>query len=309
MNRVPRTIAALLIAVATTILASPAALAQTGDEAIRSYDVQIEVRPDDSLRITETIVYDFGAAEHHGIFRDVPTRLAFNDRYDRVYPLHVESVTASGDTPAQYDVSDEAGGITRIKIGDPDRTITGVHTYTIVYTVASAMNGFDDHDELYWNAVGDEWDVPVQNATATVTTPGGILDIACYAGPLGSYTVCDKKKTDGVTARFRQDELAPFEAFTVVIALPKGAVANPHPRLVEPWSIGRAFARTPLTLGLSGGLLALLIAGCGWLLWTRGRDRRFVGSPIDQTMGNAERRGSVGAVVRTGSGARGVRAS
>ena len=39
--------------------------------------------------------------------------------------------------------------------------------------------------------------------------------------------------------------------------------------------------------GLSGGLLLLLIAGCGWLFWTRGRDRRFVGSPVDQTMGNA----------------------
>src|SRR4029079_10699485 len=53
------------------------------------------------------------------------------------------------------------------------------------------------------------------------------------------------------------------------------------------WSIGRAFSRTSSTLGLSGGLLLLLVAGCGWLFWTRGRDRRFVGSPVDQTMGNA----------------------
>ncbi len=286
MDRVQRVTVSLLVAVAIAVLAAPAAFAQLGGEAIRSYDVQIEVHTDDSLRITETIVYDFGTAEHHGIFRDVPTRLAFNDRYDRMYPLHVESVTASGDTPAQYDVSQESGGITRIKIGDPNRTITGVHTYTIVYTVEAAMNGFAGHDEVYWNAVGDEWDVPVQHATATVTTPGGILDIACYAGTLGSHTTCDKKKSDGVIARFRQDALAPHEAFTVVVALPKGAVAEPHPRLVEPWNIGRAFARTPLALGLSGGLLALLITGCGWLFWSRGRDRRFVGSPIDQTMGN-----------------------
>ncbi len=33
-------------------------------------------------------------------------------------------------------------------------------------------------------------------------------------------------------------------------------------------------------------LLLLLIAFCGWLFWTRGRDRRYVGSPVDQTMGN-----------------------
>ena len=286
MDRMLRVMVSFLIAVATTVLVGPAAFAQLGGEAIRSYDVQIEVRADDSLRITETIVYDFGTTEHHGIFRDVPTRLAFNDRYDRVYPLQVGSVTASGDTPAQYDVSQESGGITRIKIGDPDRTITGVHTYTIVYTVEAAMNGFADHDEVYWNAVGNEWDVPVLHVTATVATPGGILDIACYAGPLGSHSTCDKEKSDGVTARFRQEVLAPFEALTVVVALPKGAVAEPHPQLVEPWSIGRAFSRTPLVLGLSGVLLTLLLGGCGWLFWTRGRDRRFVGSPIDQTMGN-----------------------
>jgi len=261
------------------------AFAQTG-EAIRSYDVTIQIRTDDSIRVTEVIEYDFGATQHHGIFRDVPTREAYDDRYDRVFPLHVESVSATGGASADYEVSNEPGGITRIKIGDPDVTTTGVHTYTIVYTVGAAMNGFPDHDELYWNAIGDQWEVPVDHATATVEAPAEISDAACYAGPLNAHTACDRQKIAGETARFTQRGLFPFEAFTVVVALPKGAVAEPHPQLVEPWSIGRAFSRTPETLGLSGGLLLLVIAFCGWLFWTRGRDRRYVGSPVDQTMGN-----------------------
>jgi hypothetical protein len=261
------------------------AFAQTG-EAIRSYDVTIQIRTDDSIRVTEVIEYDFGATQHHGIFRDVPTREAYDDRYDRVFPLHVESVSATGGASADYEVSNEPGGITRIKIGDPDVTTTGVHTYTIVYTVGAAMNGFPDHDELYWNAIGDQWEVPVDHAIATVEAPAEISDAACYAGPLNAHTACDRQKIAGETARFTQRGLFPFEAFTVVVALPKGAVAEPHPQLVEPWSIGRAFSRTPETLGLSGGLLLLVIAFCGWLFWTRGRDRRYVGSPVDQTMGN-----------------------
>jgi uncharacterized membrane protein len=275
--------AALVLAVA---LGSPA-LAQTA-EVIRSYDVAIEIRADDSLRITEVIAYDFGSTAHHGIFRDVPTRQTYDDRYDRVYPLHVESVAATGGASADYEVSQEPGGITRIKIGDPDETTTGLHTYTIVYTVEAAMNGFRDHDELYWNAIGEYWDVPVETATATVSAPAVITEITCYTGPVSSTAPCDKARIleDG-TARFRHSNLFPFEAFTVVVALPKGVVAEPQPRLVEPWSVGRAFSRSPAALGLSGGLLVLLIAGTGWLLWTRGRDRRFVGSPIDQTMGNA----------------------
>ncbi len=279
------TILALSVVAATALGAGVPASAQAS-ESIHSYDVRIDIRADDSIRITEIIEYDFGSSQRHGIFRDVPTREAYSDRYDRVFPLHVESVSATGGASAQFDVSSEPGGITRIKIGDPDATTSGVHTYTIVYTVDAAMNGFRDHDELYWNAIGDQWDVPVEHATATVNAPAGVLDAVCFAGPLRATTACDKQKIVGQTARFTQSDLFPFEAFTVVVSLPKGAVAEPHPQLVEPWSIGRAFSRTSVTLGLSAGLLALLVAGCGWLFWTRGRDRRFVGSPVDQTLGN-----------------------
>ncbi len=283
MKRIPTLILSCVAAMTLWALAPANAQASEG---IRSYDVKIEINADDSILVTETIGYDFGSAERHGIFRDVPTRQRYDDRYDRVYPLHVESVAATGGASAAFAVSAEPGGITRIKIGDPDVTVTGMHTYRLLYTVRDALNGFGDHDELYWNAIGDAWDVPIDHATVVVTGPRRFLAAACYAGPVGSHTMCDKKAIEGNTARFAQKGLLPFEALTVVVSLPKGAVAEPHPNLVEPWSIGRAFSRTPVTLGLSGGLLLLLIAGCGWLLWTRGRDRRYVGSPVDQTMGN-----------------------
>jgi uncharacterized protein (TIGR04222 family) len=286
MRRAARCVAALSLGALVASAPALVARAQTF-ESIRSYDVQIEIRTDDSIRVTETIVYDFGSTQHHGIFRDVPTTYAFDDRYDRVTPLHVELVSASPGTPAQYDVSGITGGKTEIKVGDPDRTITGVHTYRIVYTVDGALNGFRDHDELYWNATGGDWSVPMQRVTVTVVAPGEIQQVACAAGPTGSYTACDRAKTRGDTARFTQASLYPHEALTVVVALPKGVVAEPHPQLRERWSIGRAFTRSPATLASSGGLLLILLAGFGWLLWRRGRDRRYVGSPVDQVLGTA----------------------
>ena len=285
MRRAARCVAALALGALVASAPALAARAQTF-ESIRSYDVQIEIRTDDSIRVTETIVYDFGSTQHHGIFRDVPTTYAFDDRYDRVTPLHVESVAASSGTPTQYDVSGISGGMTEIKIGDPDKTITGVHTYRIVYTVDHVLNGFRDHDELYWNAIGDEWSVPIDRATVTVVAPGEIRQVACATGPTGSHTECDRATAHGDTARFTHASLFPYEGLTVVVGLPKGLVAPPHPQLQERWSFDRAFARTPATLGSSGGLLLLLLGGFGWLLWKRGRDRRYVGSPIDQTMGN-----------------------
>jgi hypothetical protein len=68
---------------------------------------------------------------------------------------------------------------------------------------------------------------------------------------------------------------------TVVVGFPAGVVPTPSPILEERWGLARAFSVTPLTLGASGGLLALLLAGVGYLLWANGRDRRAIGSPID----------------------------
>ena len=85
-----------------------------------------------------------------------------------MYPIDVISVRASEGTPADYSVETE-GDYERIKIGDPDTTITGEHQYEITYRVRGALNAFKDHDELVWNAIGIEWPVPI--AAANVDRP------------------------------------------------------------------------------------------------------------------------------------------
>jgi Predicted membrane protein (DUF2207) len=145
----PRTMLGMLGAVVAVAVAVgiPAASAQSADEQIGNYHVGITIERSGSIRVLETIPYDFGSTERHGIFRDIPVRFSYDDRYDRVYKIHDVSVTASSGTPDQFKVLHE-GSLYRIRIGDPKRTITGSHTYTISYTVDGALNGFADHDEL-----------------------------------------------------------------------------------------------------------------------------------------------------------------
>lgn len=90
----------------------------------------IQIKPDGDLAISESINYDFGTQSRHGIYRDIPVRFNYpkKEDTDRVYPLEVKSVTASNGASAQYETSDltrNGIGYERIKIGDPDRTITG----------------------------------------------------------------------------------------------------------------------------------------------------------------------------------------
>jgi uncharacterized membrane protein YgcG len=162
----------------------------------------------------------------------------------------------------------------RIRIGDPDQIISGRHDYTIAYQVAGTLNGFADHDELYWNAIGTQWEVPIMQASVTVRAPAPISQVACYAGPAGSTRSCAPSEADGRTASFATTGLDPNEGLTVVVGFPTGAVPAPQPVLEERWSLAQAFSVTPVTLGMAGGVLLAVLLVLGWLFGITGRDRR-----------------------------------
>ena len=254
----------------TGLAAGPAAAAAGDGERIRSYDVRLEVRPDGSLRVTETIDYDFGATPRRGIERDIDTEQRFDGSRDRRYPVSDVEVSSST-APDQVQVTDSGDGTT-VRIGDPDRTVTGRHTYRIGYTVAAATTRFAGHDELHWNAVGSGWRVPVGDVRVRV---GGaeVTRATCFAGAPGATAPCDSAVASG---RFAQAALAPGEALTVVTAFPAGSVAAAAPVLVERRTARTFLAGSPL---YALPLAALFLGGPGWLLVTGIRRKRAQEAP------------------------------
>ena len=276
---------ALVALIVLGVSAGPAA-AQAGSERITAYNVEIQVEATGSMLVTETIDYDFASNSRHGIFREIPVRTGYDSRYERTFPLKVISVAGSEGTPDEYE-SETAGNYKRLKIGDPDKTITGAHRYTIVYRVDAALNGFPEHDELYWNAIGTEWTVPIDQATVRVTTPADITQVACFGGGSGSRLPCSEADHAGRVAGFTQGGLDSGEGITVVVGFAKGAVPTPVPVLDERWSLSRAFSATPATVGASLALLAAVVFGVARLAWRTGRDRRYAGSPVDAAFATA----------------------
>jgi uncharacterized membrane protein len=256
-------------------------------EQIDDYRSEITIATNGTIEVHETIVYDFGVVPHHGIYRDIPVRTSASPKrgYDRVYPLTVLSVSGSPGTPTEYSVDDE-GEDERIKIGDPDREITGVHTYDIVYRVEGAMNRFADHDELVWNAIGTEWSVPILRGSAVVHAPADIQRVFCATGQYGALFPCDTVTSSGATAQFTKAPLAPYEGMTFTLALASGIIQPPpEPILEERFSFTSAFRVTPATGGIAGGALLLLAAIVGFLVWKFGRDRRHAGSAVEAAYG------------------------
>jgi hypothetical protein len=180
------------------------------------------------------------------------------------------------------------GDNTKIRIGDPDRTITGAHTYVITYRISGVLNHFADHDELFFNVIGSGWTVPIEKATATVKAPGKIDKVACFAGPEGSRLPCTQAASAEGQATFSNGPLEPGSGMTVVIGMPPGQVPVPKPILEQRWSVQRAFAVRPDTVGPAGGLLVLLGGAVLFMEFRVGRDRRFSGSATDVAFGNID---------------------
>ena len=276
-----RLVAPVGAVLAVLALAAPA----LASEQIRSFDAHVSILEDGTIDVTETIVYDFGSAQRHGIYRDLITKQAFDTTFDRLYPLDVLSVDVS-DGSSRYDVSDVEGGRTRIKIGDPDLTITGRHTYTIRYTLGGALNAFREHDEFYWNVTGLDWTVGMDRVTVTVEAPGPITGVDCFVGSQYSTLACRRAKAGSTSAVFEHRDLFAYEGVTVVVALSKGVVdPAPQPILEERLTLASAFKATFATVATAGGLTLASFGTIGYLLWTRGRDRRFRGSQMEQVMG------------------------
>jgi hypothetical protein len=277
----------IFVAFALVVLVVGATAGAASAEEITRERVDLTVRRDGTLHVVETIDYDFGNTPRHGILRYVPVRTHYDDKYDRLFPIDNVEVDGSEGTPVQFEESTE-GAYKVIKIGDPDRTITGVHRYVIAYDVKGAMTRQREHDELYWNAIGDKWDVVRNDVVVDVHAPARVTRATCFTGATGSNLGCDRYRVEGREARFVDASVFPGEELTIVVALPRGTIVPaPEPRLDERWSVDRAFSRTPATLGIAGGLLALLLAAGAWVMWRAGRDRRYVGSAVDVAFGSA----------------------
>lgn len=267
-----------VIVVVAVALASGGARRASADQGwtLQKFHADITIQHDGSLLVTETIDAAFDIPKH-GIFRDIPVRYAFDGSHDRAYDLRIRSVTNAAGTPWPYQRS-QIGPDAELKIGDASRLVTGTQTYLITYEVRDALNGFPDHDELYWNVNGGNWSVPSMEVSATVRLDGGGIERAqCYEGPRGSQEPCNFLSADDRAGFVTKRAFAPGEQLTVVVGLRKGVVVAPTVKLIDtnPGFVESYFNITPWTVGIT---LAVFLAGLGFLLvkwWRSGRDRVF----------------------------------
>jgi uncharacterized membrane protein YgcG len=256
---------------ALVFVAAGLLVAKTGcaEERIRLFRSDVTLSADGSFEVDETIDYSFGSAHKHGIYRDIPVAYGRGSLPDYRISLSVLAVTDAGGDPIPYRVSRE-GRTRHIRIGDPDRTVTGEHVYRIRYRVRRGILWLDDHDELYWNATGTGWKVPIERAEATVTTPAGRdpgdIRALCFTGRSGSVETDCEHASDQRTTRFEATRsFGPQQGLTLVVALPKGL-------LDQPSALRRWLDRASDWVSWATALPLLVFFGMGLHWWRNGRD-------------------------------------
>lgn len=213
----------------------PIAVMADDDERVRDFKAVIKINEDSSIEVKEQITYVFGENERHGIYRDIPYK--YNARGGK-YKLRLEniSVTDTDENPIEFKVSNK-GDYKNIRIGSPNEYVSGTKTYVINYKVKRALNYFEDHDELYWNATGDEWPVEISQSRITVLFPLAVqekdIQTDCFVGKVNSTDKCvstryefkENKLVKSVV--YTNDKLKVNEGVTVLLGWPKGFVEKP----------------------------------------------------------------------------------
>jgi uncharacterized membrane protein len=213
------------------------ALPAFAQEQVDSFDAKIQINADATINVTETIKYNFGEEQRHGIYRDIPIKY---NRNGNDFNLRISDISIKDETGADYNYETSySGDNIELKIGDADILISGLKIYVINYKINRAINYFSDHDELYWNVTGNDWEVPILKSSAVIFLPQKVsvsqLQATCYQGVYGdtanclknSYVLDAKDKTNATGVKFEQGALDAYQGLTVVLGWPVGLVHKP----------------------------------------------------------------------------------
>jgi hypothetical protein len=229
--------------------------------------VEVRVQPNGAVEVAETITADF-AVHKHGIYRRIPIHydVAFHQYSLRFRLLNV---TDGAGRRRQTKVSHESNYV-RIRIGDPSRRVQGRQVYRIRYLVQRAIL-FEGYEAvLRWNATGNEWGVPIDEASVIVWLPRSMEEMEVgFDAWTGQYGAGGKdftaSRVDNETIMFTTGALRPREGISVEIAMPASTVSRPTFLRRLGWGLGDNFVY---------GVFLLVLIGCIRYWQVKGRDRR-----------------------------------
>ena len=255
--------------------------------SITSFQADYTVATDGSISVVEDLKVNFNALVKHGIFRDINQQVpcvqavpgAQAATYpcpagrERVYTIEPLGVSDGLGHAVPY-TTGTVGSALQLKIGDPNRTVTGVQTYQIRYRVIGALDAYSDHDELNWNASAKST-VPIETTSITLhLPPGAALKVHCnLAGKIDPQ--CAATANGNFATYVRNVPLQPGQELQIVAGWQKGLVQVAPPVTKRVFSIRDLFTFDVWEWSGMAVIAILSVLALIALWWRHGRDRRY----------------------------------
>ena len=248
-----------LLASIINLSVTPAMAALPGDK-ITALNVVAVLEKNAEVAVTETIDVDFGKNQHHGIYRIIPlsTQVKGRKMSCKIFPQWVSCDRVQ----VHYDVSFENEKI-KIKIGDSDTLLSGRHSYKIGYQVRGAVRLSKNNPELYWNAIGSDWDMPIVKAKVSFIAPSGVdpmkVPAKSFVGPWQAVKNGTLKHTLS-DVEFFASNLKPGEGLTIACQLPENSVKIPGLIDELTWNMQQGALLAASAIALVMGMWPLALA-------------------------------------------------
>ena len=229
-------------------------------EKITNYDVTVQINKNGTLTVNEVIDYEFDDAAKHGIYRDIPLRSKKNGADIYKSYIKMNSIKRNG-LSEEYSTKNFNEGV-RYRVGSADRFVeNGVNRYEFNYVIYNAVFEKDGIYQVYYNAIGQFWNVPVERASVIIRFSDGqeikkneIKKLEVYTGSYGekgeNYDILE----NDVEIHIATKELEPKNGLTFMLNLKTDKIS---PTLADKLRI--VYLSNPATIILPFLLLFLTI--------------------------------------------------
>ena len=236
-------------------------------EAIKKYDVSIQINKNGTLTVNEVIDYEFDNDLRHGIYRDIPLRSKKSGT--DIYKSHVKmnSVKRNGE-PENYTSDTSYEGVS-YRVGSADRYVdSGINKYEFNYTIYNAVFEKDGIYQVYFNPIGQFWNVPIESADVSISfennVPVGeneVQQLEVYTGEYGetgkNYTIVQES---GIIKIKTSEVLEPRNGLSFRLNLKTDKIS---PTWLDKLEV--LYYADPLVI--AGPVIILMLAIYGFVTW------------------------------------------
>ena len=231
-------------------------------EKIRNYEVTVQINKNGTLTVNEVIDYQFGEEFKHGIYRDIPLRSKIGGFDVHKSFVKMNWIKRDGEDE-EYTKNHFYEGIS-YKIGSKTKLVNLDRTesrYELNYDIYNAVFEKDGIYQVYYNAIGQFWNVPVERASVIIRFSDGqkikkneIEKLEVYTGSYGekgeNYDILENDEEIHISTK----ELEPKNGLTFMLNLKTDKIS---PTLADKLRI--VYLSNPATIILPFLLLFLTI--------------------------------------------------